>query len=53
MIWMMGKSAPSANLQMLQNSEECLIHQMGVPIQRNLNRLEKWVNRNLMKFSDN
>lgn len=36
-----GKNAPSASLQMLENCEEYLIHQMGVPVQRDFDKLEK------------
>lgn len=45
-----GKSAPSPSLQMIKNWKEWLIDESAV-IQRNLNRLEKWDDRNLMKFS--
>lgn len=41
MIWMMGKNAPSANLQMLENCEKCLIDQMGVSVQMDFDKLEK------------
>lgn len=44
-ISMRGQSAPPANLQTTSNWEECPIGQ------RNLERLEKWVDRNLTKLT--
>jgi len=42
--WTLRQTAPSASLQMTQNWEEQQIHQ------RDLDMLEKWAGKNLMKF---
>ena len=42
----MGQSAPSASLQIIQNWEDWLV------IQSSLDKLEKWTSRNLMKFNN-
>lgn len=48
MTWMMGQSAPSANLQAIKNWKVQSI-QWCAAIQKDLNRVEKWTDRN-MKF---
>ncbi|KAK4828161.1 hypothetical protein QYF61_024076, partial [Mycteria americana] len=49
MIWMM-QSVPSTNLLMTQKWEEWLIRQRVMLPCRDLNRLKKWADRNLMQF---
>ena len=50
--WMKGQSAPSASLLMIQNWEEWPIHQRVVlPFRGDPDRLQRWAERNLMKFN--
>lgn len=49
MIWMMGHSLASASLQRAPDSQERQTEQRD--IQRDLERLEKWADGYLMKFS--
>ena len=50
---MKGQKAFSASLQMIESWEEWLTHQNAVLpfIQQDLNRLESWVEMNLMRFN--
>lgn len=52
MTWVMGQIAPSARRQIIQNWDEWLIRPDGcAAIQRDLGRLEKGAEGNLMTFS--
>jgi len=51
MFWMIGQSVPSASFQMTQNWREWQINRGCAAVQRDLNRLEKRVSRNLMKIT--
>ncbi|GAB0186032.1 mitochondrial enolase superfamily member 1 [Grus japonensis] len=51
MTWTRGQSVPSARLLMIQNGEEWPTLEGCAVIQRDLDRLENWVERNLMKFN--
>lgn len=47
MVWKISQSTPSITLQMIKNREEWLV-QGCARIQRDPDRLEKWVDRNFM-----
>lgn len=49
----MEMCAPSVTLQLIESQEEWLTHQMAVVpmVQRDLGRLEKWSDRNLIQFN--
>ncbi|PKU42714.1 hypothetical protein llap_6963 [Limosa lapponica baueri] len=51
MNWMRGQSVPSASLLMTKKWEEWLTHRKTAAIQRDLDKLQSWVERNLMKFN--
>lgn len=52
MSWMIGQRPPSASLQMIPISEECLVDLShgGAALQRCIDRLEKWAEWFVMKF---
>lgn len=48
--WMMRQRILSAGLLITPKGEKWLIHQSHVTIHKNLDKLEKWVDGNPMKF---
>ena len=50
-IWVMGQGIPSAGLQMTPNWEVADTAEGRAVTQKDLDRLEKWADRNLLKFS--
>ena len=52
MTWMKGQGVPSVRLLITQNWEEWLMPQKAaLPFSKTWDRLESWVERNLMKFN--